>query len=129
MPVILKHNIMATSAFFLVVSGSRNYNNPNIIAKHLQSALQKQPNLVLVSGGAKGADRLVQQWAANNHVPCLVVPAKWHQFGKAAGPIRNNFMLAMGHGLLAFPLASSKGTLSVIKSAKKLGLPTKVVAS
>jgi len=118
---------MATSAFFLVVSGSRNYSNAKIINKHLQSALQKQPNLVLVSGGAKGADRLVQQWAASNHVPCLVVPAKWHQFGKAAGPIRNNFMLAMGHGLLAFPLASSKGTISVIKTAKKLGLPTKVV--
>ncbi len=120
---------MATSAFFLVVSGSRNYNNPKTIAKHLQQALNKQPNLVLVSGGAKGADHLVQQWAANNHVPCLVVPAKWHQFGKAAGPIRNNFMLSMGHGLLAFPLASSKGTISVIKTAKKLGLPTKVVAS
>ncbi len=118
---------MATSAFFLVVSGSRNFSSPSIIAKHLQQALQKQPNLVLVSGGAKGADRLVQQWAATHHVPCMVVPAKWHRFGKAAGPIRNNFMLAMGHGLLAFPLASSKGTFSVIKTAKKLGLPIKVV--
>jgi hypothetical protein len=118
---------MATTAFFLVVSGSRNFSNPSIIAQHLQQALQKQPNLVLISGGAKGADRLVQEWASNNHVPCLVVPAKWHKFGKSAGPIRNNFMLAMGQGLLAFPQASSKGTVSIIRQAKKLGLPTKVV--
>ena len=118
---------MATSTFFLVVSGSRNFSNASIIAQYLQQALQKQPNLVLVSGGAKGADHLVQQWASNNHVPCLVVPAKWHKFGKAAGPIRNNFMLAMAHGLLAFPQTTSKGTFSVIKQAKKLGLPTKVV--
>lgn len=120
---------MASSTFFLVVSGSRNFSNANIIAKHLQHALQKQPNLVLISGGAKGADHLVQQWASNNYVPCMVVPAKWHKFGKSAGPIRNNIMLAMGNGLLAFPQASSKGTISVIRQAKKLGLPTKIVQS
>ena len=118
---------MASQAFFLVVSGSRTFSNANIIAKHLQQALQKQPHLVLISGGAKGADALVKQWAYQHQVPCLVVPAKWSQYGKAAGPIRNNFMLTMGHGLLAFPQAGSKGTVGVINKAKQLGLPTKVV--
>ena len=120
---------MASSAFFLVVSGSRNFNNSDLIAQHLQAALDKQPHLVLVSGGARGADTIVQRWAAAHSVPCLVVPARWQQFGKAAGPIRNSFMLSMAHGLLAFPLASSKGTASIIKRASKLGLPTRVVAS
>ena len=118
---------MVVNPFFLVVSGSRQFSNKSIIHLHLQSALKKQPKLVLVSGGAAGADQIVRSWAVANKVPFLSVPAHWQRFGKAAGPIRNSFMLSIASGLLAFPLASSKGTVSIIRQARKLGLPTKVV--
>ncbi len=120
---------MSHSVFYLVVSGSRHFSNPSLLASHLSAALQKQPGLVLVCGNGKGCDTLVRQWAASNKVPLLVAPAHWSSLGKAAGPVRNQFMLSMAQGVLAFPLAGSKGTTHVIRSAQQLGLPLRVVAA
>ena len=120
---------MAHSAFYLVVSGSRHFSNVSLLQAHLWAALQKQSNLVLVVGNGRGCDQLVAQWAAAHRVPLLVAPAHWSSCGKAAGPLRNQFMLSLASGVLAFPLADSRGTTSVIALAKKLGLPVKVVAS
>ncbi len=121
--------IMSHSVFYLVVSGSRHFSNSPLLASHLSAALRKQPGLVLVCGSGKGCDTLVRQWAASHKVPLLVAPAHWSSLGKAAGPIRNQFMLSMAQGVLAFPLAGSKGTAHVIRSAKQLGLPLRVVAA
>ena len=119
---------MSNSVFHLVVSGARHLSNASLVATHLSSALSKQPGLVLVCGNGKGCDTLVRQWASTHKVPLLVAPAHWASYGKAAGPIRNRFMLSMAQGVLAFPQAGSKGTAHVIRTAKELGLPLRVVA-
>ena len=120
---------MSHSTFFLVVSGSRSFSNSRLLAQHLQAALHKQPGLVLVCGSSKGCDALVRQWAATHKIPLLVAPAHWASYGKAAGPVRNRFMLSIAQGVLAFPLAGSKGTTHVIREARQLGLPLRVVAA
>jgi hypothetical protein len=51
--------------------------------------------MVLVTGGAVGADELARQWACSRKVDHIVRYAKWEIDGKAAGPIRNLKMLGM----------------------------------
>ena len=119
---------MSHSTFFLLVCGSRTYSNTTVLHQHLDRALQRQPGLVVVTGCGRGADRMAIDWAVDRGVPYARYAAQWSRFGKAAGPRRNQRMLSIAHGVLAFPLAGSKGTVGVISSAHKQGIPTRVVA-
>ena len=46
----------------------------------------------LVSGTARGADKLGEQWGRKNNVEIERHPAQWNKYGPAAGPIRNREM-------------------------------------
>ena len=56
-------------------------------------------------------------------------PAEWDTFGKAAGPIRNGWMLKMEPDLvLAFhnDIRQSKGTANMVSIARKKGIEVKI---
>jgi hypothetical protein len=48
---------------------------------------------LLIHGGAKGADTMCGEWAKARGLPVARVDANWDAHGKAAGPIRNQWML------------------------------------
>lgn len=78
-------------------------------------------NLTVIHGGAKGADRLADQWAVVNWVPVEQFNADWDTYGKSAGPIRNQQMLDTGIDyVIAFP--GGKGTEHMKKIARKAGV-------
>lgn len=76
----------------------------------------------VVSGGAKGADALGEQFAAEASLPVYKFPAEWDQFGRAAGPIRNELMAKFGDALIALWDGKSRGTKHMIEQANKHGL-------
>ena len=81
----------------------------------------------LIVGGATGADELARQWAVNNRVDHRVCYAKWDQFGKAAGPIRNEYMLSFHPDCgVAFP--GGTGTADMMLRLEKAGIPVQVVS-
>ncbi len=96
-------------------------------------ALQKQwaqhgERLVVIDGGARGADAAAAMWAeswhrAGNDVEHVQFKAKWTQHGKGAGPIRNQQMLDEGKPdvVLAFP--GGNGTADMVRRAEKAGIP------
>lgn len=47
----------------------------------------------LVSGHAPGVDLLGEKWALKHGVPITSFPAQWEEFGRRAGPLRNQEML------------------------------------
>ena len=71
----------------------------------------------VVSGTARGVDRLGEQWAAENNIPITRFPADWNQFGKSAGYIRNEAMAEYAEALLAIWDGVSKGTGHMIDIA------------
>ncbi len=89
-----------------------------------------QPTLV-IEGEAKGADRLAREEANRRRIPVLPFRAKWEEYGRAAGPIRNRQMLDEGEPdlVLAFhsDLDSSKGTKNMVYQARKRGIPVIVI--
>ena len=43
-------------AFYLLVAGSRDFNDYNLLKEKLDFFLQEKDNVIIVSGGARGAD-------------------------------------------------------------------------
>lgn len=80
--------------------------------------------LVVIHGGAKGADRMAKDWALEKGCDLVPFPAEWEKYGRKAGPIRNQRMLDEGKPdiVLAFPDKDSVGTWDMVKRAQKAGL-------
>ena len=86
----------------IIVAGSRTITDPFWMERAFAGAafLKKISDKgvgytpgVIISGGAKGADHLGEEWAKRNGVEVVRMPADWDQYGKSAGPIRNAEML------------------------------------
>lgn len=81
----------------------------------------------IVSGGAKGADSLAVSFAKDSSLPFIVFEADWDRFGRTAGPIRNREIVGNSDILVAFWNGESRGTLSSLKWAFEMDVPTIIV--
>lgn len=111
----------------VLVCGDRNWVDASIIRKRL-SELDK--DVLIIVGGARGADSLAFKEALGLGLEVEVVYAEWHIYGRAAGPIRNLVMLDMKPDLvIAFhdDLSSSKGTAHCVKAAVERGIAVEVI--
>lgn len=87
----------------VLVCGSRDWADYEMISAALSSCALSGSPLTVVHGAAKGADSLAGQWARNYGVTEEAHPADWTGHGRAAGHIRNRLMLDLGVDyLLAF---------------------------
>jgi hypothetical protein len=107
-----------------IIAGSRGVTNYNLVKSFLDTTDLKITEVV--SGGARGADKLGEQWAYEKGLPIMCFPAQWDTYGKAAGYIRNREMAQYADALIAFWDGKSKGTKNMIDEAKKQGLIIKV---
>ena len=115
----------------LIVAGSRTFNDyamlESCILDFVQERCYSLNDVVIVSGGAKGADQLGIRFAGRHDLPVSVFPALWGQYGKGAGMIRNKTMADNANHLIAFWDGVSAGTANMIEVAKKDGIVCKVV--
>ena len=77
----------------------------------------------VVSGTAKGADQMGEEWARNHNIPISRFPANWDKYGKAAGMYRNHEMALYADALIAIWNGKSNGTQHMILDMKKTGKP------
>ena len=76
----------------------------------------------VISGSARGADVLGEQWARENNIPLRRMPANWSNDGLRAGYIRNIAMAEHAEALLALWNGNSPGTRHMIDIAARKGL-------
>lgn len=118
------------SAPRILITGSRNWTNRSVIDRALRNAWQQlgeRKDAVLVHGAARGADSLAAWIWASKGFPVEAHPAKWDDFGKRAGYIRNKTMVDLGADVcLAFPLGESRGTRNCMDLARKAGIEVRV---
>lgn len=114
----MRDGMSLTENMRLIVCGGRNYGDRSTINRHLDIL---SPNLV-ITGAARGADQLAEEWARLRGVPLVSVPALWGAEGRSAGVRRNQRMLDLGiaDGVLAFP--GGRGTSDMVRRARKAGL-------
>lgn len=103
----------------ILVCGGREYKDRDYMFKYLDNLLETWDDFILVSGMARGADRLSVKWAEQNNITVEPYPANWDKHGKAAGPIRNRQMLkeAKPDIVVAFP--GGDGTNDMVEIATK----------
>lgn len=111
----------------LIVAGSRGWSKKDWLFKELDRLHKTLPITEVVSGGAVGADKLGELWAASRKVPVKVFPAKWRRgdglIDKAAGFKRNTEMAKYGEALAAFMVGETSGTKHMIQTATNRRLP------
>ena len=110
-----------------IIAGGRTFNDYELMT----TSLSNLPWTIaeVVSGTARGADRLGEQFARENDIPVTRMPANWNQHGKSAGFIRNEEMAKYADACVCFWDQSTErsGTYHMINSALKYGLRLTVV--
>lgn len=82
----------------LAVVGSQNFDD----YEYLKKILDYHPCTLIISGGAKGADRLAVRYAIENNIPKKEFFPHWKTYGKSAGAIRNKQIVDACDELVAF---------------------------
>lgn len=114
----------------VIIAGSRDFQDYEFLRDSLAFFFDLKEvdpkDLIIISGGARGADALGERFAKELNIPVEVFPADWDLHGKAAGPIRNQQMAEYADYLIAFRKNESKGTTNMINCMKKLNKPSMV---
>lgn len=115
----------------VIIAGTRDFNDYAFLKKNVDYFLQGiNPNneeIEIVSGNARGADKLGERYAKEHNLPVKLFPANWDKYGKQAGYLRNQEMANYADVLIAFWDEKSKGTKHMIDIAKKQDLTVIVV--
>lgn len=104
----------------IAVVGSRDITVPDI-GRYISDCEE------IVSGGAKGVDSCAASYAKENGRKLTVFLPQYERYGRAAPIVRNKEIVDYADKIVAFWDGKSKGTLSVIKYAEKMGKPCKVI--
>lgn len=111
----------------LAVVGSRNFNDYDLLVSHIDKIASTHNIILIVSGGAIGADKLGEQYAKKNNIPTQIFFPNWKKYGRSAGIIRNKDIIESADFVIAFWDGKSSGTLNSINLAKKLGKELEIV--
>lgn len=112
----------------LIVCGGRDFNDRGLlytILTELWSEWKEHypPNehILIIHGGARGADRLAGQWAKDMGVPCVGHPADWDKHGKKAGVLRNIEMFDKYRPGAVIAFKGGRGTAHMVSYSRKNG--------
>ncbi len=108
----------------LIIAGSRTGFSYEEVCRAIDEAMERwnHPTITeVISGAAVGVDLHGEVWATRHGFPVKRFMADWANFGRSAGPRRNQEMAAYGDALVAVWDGKSRGTLNMIKIAKSFG--------
>lgn len=106
----------------LIVAGSRSFKDYRLLESILVEYFDID-SLEIVSGCARGADRLGEVFAEAYRLPVKKFPADCNDIGKADGVIRNKQMADYADQLLIFWDGESKGSSNMISTMRRLNKP------
>lgn len=128
---------MPREEFRVIIAGGRDFARNgwdkydwNLLYTTMDKLLQNKRRthrIVVLCGMAKGADMAGNRYALQRRFLVRYFPADWQEYGKKAGPIRNDLMAQNADALVAFWDGQSPGTKNMIETAKKYNLQVRVI--
>ena len=121
---------MKVPEYRVIIAGSVSFQDYDLLRAKCDAILsekQRTHNVVVISGTARGADRLGERYAREKGYRLRQFPADWDTHGRSAGPIRNGEMAKNADALIAFWNGHSSGTKNMIETAKRYGLPVRII--
>ena len=103
-----------------IICGSRGINDYNELTRAI--LLSKFVVTTVVSGGARGVDRMGEEWARYHGLPVERFLADWEAHGKRAGYVRNEQMAGESEAVIALWDGISRGTRHMIDIGLRKGL-------
>ncbi len=127
-----KRMVNMSDTFYCLVVGSRSFDDYNFMQQQLDYFLVNHKDIVIVSGGARGADRLAERYAKEHGYQLKIFYAKWDEYGKSAGYRRNEEMHQFisqfnKRGVVAFWDGESSGTKQNFILSSKYKNPIKII--
>ena len=106
----------------IAIVGGRDFSDYTLLKESLSAYIFIYSGIPdnIVSGGAKGADTLAAQFAAEMDIPLLVFKPDYQKYGRGATLVRNTQIIENADVVFAFWDGQSKGTKDSITKAKKL---------
>ena len=111
----------------VIIAGGRDFNDYDLLCRKADYYLSRQSEIEIVSGTAKGADKLGERYAEERQYPIKRFPADWSMWGKRAGYIRNTDMAEYADALIAFWDGKSRGSKHMINIATEQNLLVRVI--
>lgn len=111
----------------IIIAGSRGFSDYNLLTQECDKILTEFEDIEIVSGGARGADKMGEFYAKEKGYPVKIFPADWDKLGKSAGYIRNKQMAEYADVLIAFWDGKSSGTNHMINLGKENNLGVHVI--
>lgn len=108
----------------IAIVGSRNWPRPEQVRSVINDLLPD--NITVVSGGARGVDTWAEEAARARGLKVVIYPAYWDRFGRSAGYIRNEDIVANCDEVIAFWDQHSRGTKHTIDIARRDGKPVHI---
>ena len=112
-------NSLSGTPIKIAVIGSRSFSDYHFMCSILDHYDIKK----IISGGARGADRLGKMYANNNGIEMQEFLAEWDRLGKKAGIVRNRDIVDACDEVIAFWNSCSNGTKHAIEYAERQGKP------
>lgn len=122
------------SYYRVLMFGPRNYVNGAKVRRVVELYYEKYgKRLVIIEGGAQGADEWARSSALDLAIPVMSFPSPWHHGRrKWAGPVRNQWMIDIGqpHEAVCFHWAnppSTPGSANMFKKLNHAGIKCRVI--
>jgi hypothetical protein len=110
-----------------IIAGSRGFSDFQLLYAKCEEIFSGEKEVEIVSGTARGADKLGEHYASLKGYSVRQFPADWDKHGKAAGYLRNKDMADYANCLIAFWDGESKGTKHMIDLATERGLTVHII--
>lgn len=110
----------------LAIVGSRTFNDYDKLCSFIMENYDINEITHIVSGGARGADRLGEKFAKEHGIQLIVHPAEWDKYGKRAGFIRNVYIIDDCDSCVCFWDGESHGTKHDIELCKEKNKECKI---
>ena len=115
-----------------IVAGSRDFTDYILLSRILSEFIGFNLDInadkpTIISGTAKGADKLGEKYAIDTGCHLIKMPADWDKLGKRAGYVRNQQMANRADRCIVFWDGESKGSKHMIDIAINAKIPTTVI--
>ena len=113
----------------IAVVGSRTFEDYDKMKSILDVfvGIHLEKDICIVSGGAKGADSLGEEYARKNNLEFLCFMPEWGKYGKVAAFLRNKDIVKASDRVVAFWNGKSAGTKHTLDEARRSDIPSYIV--
>ena len=108
---------------YIAVIGGRDVDDYNFLCEKFLTFLEitgiDTKNIIFVSGGARGVDRMARRLAEELGKGIIEIIPDWERLKKRAGIERNKVIVDLADYIIAIPSENSKGTIQAISYARE----------